>query len=73
VADAAIAGVIARHGPGLMALPGVIGVAEGEADGAPCVVVFVSSYADKPPELPAMLEGYLVVVRRTAPFQARPP
>jgi len=61
--------VIARHRAALLALPGVIGVGRGEADGAPCIVVFVSSHEATPPALPAVIEGFLVVVRRTAPFR----
>ena len=48
------------------------GVAEGEADGAPCIVVFVASDAQPPPQLPAVIEGYLVVVRRTGAFRPQP-
>ena len=68
---AAIGEVLARHTPRLLALPGVIGVAEGEADGAPCIVVFVASDAP-PPQLPAVIEGYLVVVRRTGALRPQP-
>ena len=69
---AAIGEVLARHTPRLLALPGVLGVAEGEADGAPCIVVFVASDAQPPPHLPAVIEGYLVVVRRTGAFRPQP-
>jgi hypothetical protein len=50
-------------------LPGVIGVGEGEADGSPCIVVFVARDQQPPPQLPAVIDGYLVVVRRTPPFR----
>ena len=33
--------VLARHTPRLMAIPGVVGTAQGEQDGKPCVVVYV--------------------------------
>lgn len=69
---AAIGEVLARHTPRLLALPGVLGVAEGEADGAPCIVVFVASDAQPPPQLPAVIEGYLVVVRSTGAFRPQP-
>ncbi|GIK34844.1 MAG: hypothetical protein AMXMBFR45_08890 [Gammaproteobacteria bacterium] len=50
-------------------MPGVIGVGEGEADGSPCIVVFVARDQQPPPQLPAVIDGYLVVVRRTPPFR----
>lgn len=69
---ATVAEVIARHRAQLLALPGVIGVGEGEADGSPCIVVFVASDQQPPPSLPAVIDGYLVVVRRTARFRPQP-
>jgi hypothetical protein len=49
-----------------MAMPGVVGVAEGLCDGRPCIKVFV---ARKTPDvlkrIPASVEGYPVAVEET--------
>ena len=63
-----VAGVIARHAPRLMALPGVTGIGEGRSAGAPCIILYLS------PEsvaagLPAELDGYPVIIRRAGPFR----
>lgn len=68
-----LAGVIARNAAGLMALPGVIGVAEGEQDGSPCVRVFVARDAAELPPVPAVIEGYRVIVERVERFSALGP
>ena len=40
--------VLERHAQGVVSLPGVVGVAEGETDGRPCITVYV---AEKTPEV----------------------
>lgn len=65
-----LADVIARHAPGLMARPGVIGVGEGRSAGKRCLLVFVTS---PPSGLPDSIEGYPVVVERSGPFAAQRP
>lgn len=64
--------VLAAHQDSLLAIPGVVGVAEGLCDGAPCLVVLA---ARRTPELatrlPAAIEGYRVDLRITGPIQAR--
>ncbi|MCK6369979.1 MAG: hypothetical protein L6Q83_01430 [Gammaproteobacteria bacterium] len=65
-----LAGVIARHAAGLMALPGVHALGEGEHDGRPCLVVFVNKDSATPASLPDKLEGYAVVVRHVERFSA---
>jgi hypothetical protein len=58
--------VLRVHTDRLMAMPGVVGVAEGLCDGRPCIRVFV---ARKTPDLlkaiPATLDGYPVAVEET--------
>jgi len=53
-----------------MALPGVVGVAEGVCDGRPCIKVFV---ARKTPDvlkaIPGSVEGYPVAVEETGDFR----
>lgn len=66
-----LAAVLERHAPALLSLPGVVGVAEGEADGRPCVVVFVAEAAPGTAAvIPAELEGWPVVLRESGGFRA---
>lgn len=55
----------------LMALPDVVGTAQGEYNGEPCLKVFA---AKKSPELleqiPHLLGGYRVIVEETGEFRA---
>jgi hypothetical protein len=67
-----LAEVIARHAPGLMARPGVVGVGEGESDGQPCLIVFMSSPPSPGAGLPQAIEGFPVVVRPMQPLEAQP-
>lgn len=59
--------------PALMALPGVVGTAEGLCERRPCIKVLVVT---KTPELErdihAILEGYPVVIEETGRIRARP-
>ncbi len=54
-----------------MAVPGVVGVAQGEIQGHPCVRVLVARLT---PELvgriPSTLDGYPVLVDETGPIEA---
>ena len=58
--------MLAAHSGELLARPGVVGVAEGEERGEPCLVVLV----DGAVELPAELDGYRVVTRESGPLSA---
>ena len=55
----------------LMAIPGVVGIGQGEYDGNPCIKVFVT---EKNPELlrqiPENLGGYPVMLEETGKFHA---
>ncbi len=57
----------------LMTLPGVVGTALGLCDDQPCIKVYV---LEKTPELerkiPAILEGYPVMMEETGPIRALP-
>ena len=63
--------VLREHTDSLMALPGVVGTAQGQRDGKPCIKVFV---VKKTPELlgqiPAEIEGYTVEVEETGKIRA---
>jgi hypothetical protein len=73
-AAASIAQVLERHADSLMAVPGVVGVAEGLCGGTPCIKVLV---VRRTPELerriPATLEGHPVEIQETGEFRAREP
>jgi hypothetical protein len=62
--------VLARHLRGLVSLPGVVGVAEGETGGRPCVVVYVAeASAAVSARVPAEVDGWPVVVRESGEFR----
>lgn len=65
--------VLAEHGTRLLAMPGVVGVAEGERpDGAPCLVLLVETRSTVLAEtVPSELEGWPVEVRVTGELEAR--
>ncbi len=54
-----------------MAIPGIVGIAQGEFNGEPCLKVFA---AKKSPELleqiPQVLGGYRVILEETGEFRA---
>ena len=62
--------VLKRHTDELMAVPGVVGIAEGLSQGRPCIKVFV---IDKNSELlrqiPESIEGYLLQVEESNEFR----
>lgn len=61
-----ISTVLARHTDSLMAIPGVVGVGEGQQAGSPAVFVMVErNTAELDAALPDSLEGYAVVVSET--------
>jgi hypothetical protein len=65
--------VLAAHTDRLMAIPGVLGVGQGEVGGRPAVQVLVEH--DTPSlrsHLPDSLEGYPVQVVETGPIRAQP-
>lgn len=69
--DRGVGDVLAECTPQLMSLPGVVGTAEGERAGAPCIRVLV---AEKTPELErrigSAIEGYPVEIVETGPLRA---
>jgi hypothetical protein len=66
--------VLERHVQRLVSLPGVVGVAEGEADGRPCVTVYVAEMtAGVVGQLPSELEGWPVVIRESGEFRGLTP
>lgn len=65
--------VLERHAREIAALPGVVGVAEGETNGGPCVTVYVAEKtAAVVGRIPDDLEGWPVVVRESGEFRGLP-
>lgn len=68
-----ITDVLKRHTDSLMAIPGVVGVGQGEQDGAPTVYVMVATVSDSVrAALPDSIEGYAVVIKETGEIRAQP-
>jgi hypothetical protein len=62
--------VLRERADSLMAVPGVVGTAQGLCDGRPCIKVFVAKKtADSLKAIPASVEGYPVVVEETGEFR----
>ena len=55
-----------------MALPGVVGTAQGEADGKPCVLVLVIEKTEHLVEaIPDSIDGYPILLHETGEIRAR--
>lgn len=68
-----ISDVLKRHTDSLMAIPGVVGVGQGERNGHPTVYVMVARLTDSLRRaLPDSLEGYAVQIVTTGTIQAQP-
>ena len=66
-----IEAVLLDHTAGLMALPGVVGVAQSECDGRPCIRVLVVEQTDElSGQIPSDIEGYPVAVDVTGEIKA---
>ncbi len=66
--------VLRIHTPGLMSLPGVVGTAQGECAGEPCIKVFVTkTTSDLLRQIPSAIEGYTVAVEETGEIRALDP
>jgi len=63
--------VLKSHTDELMAIPGVVGVAEGESHGRPCIRVFVTDQSSKYLiKLPDVIDGYRLLVVESGNFKA---
>lgn len=68
-----ITDVLARHTGSLMAIPGVVGVGQGEKNGAPSVYIMVTQLTDSLRRaLPDSIEGYAVEVVESGKIKAQP-
>ena len=63
--------VLKRHTDELMAVPGVVGIAEGLSQGKPCIKVFV---VDRNSELlrriPETIDGFLIQIEESGEFKS---
>ena len=58
--------VLKDHTPELMAIDGVVGTAEGEQNGRPCILVFLArDTGELRDRIPSQIEGYPVKVQVT--------
>ena len=69
MAKTSLSDVVSAEAPVLMALAGVVGVAEGLDQGRPCVVVYVAG--EHGGNIPLSVAGYEVVVRRSGEIKAQ--
>ena len=66
--------VLQEHTNNLMAIPGVVGTAQGLCDGKPCIRVFVVKKSDELLiQIPSEIEGYPVDVQETGEFRKLDP
>ncbi len=69
-----IEAVLKQHTDSLMSLSGVVGTAQGECAGKPCIRVFVvKKSADLLKQIPTVIEGYAVEVQETGEIRAVDP
>lgn len=66
-----IEAVLKKHTDTLMSLPGVVGTAQGDCAGKPCIKVFVAKKtSDLLKQIPSTIEGYKVEVQETGEIKA---
>jgi hypothetical protein len=71
MANETVREVLERHARQLTSLRGVLGVAEGETGGRPCITVYVAEKtAEVMAGIPGDLGGWPVVVRESGEFRA---
>ena len=70
VPQASIEDVLKEHTTALMALHGVVGTAQGECEGQPCIKVYVvKATPDLLKQIPSEIGGYTVDVQETGEFR----
>ncbi len=72
--DATIEDVMMRHETRLMGIADVVGVAIGEKNRKPCLVVYVAKMSPELVEaIPKQIEGFLVYIEESGEFVALGP
>jgi hypothetical protein len=70
--DKTIEAVLAENTEALMSIPGVVGTAQGECEGAPCIKVYVTAKTTElQNRIPPTIEGFPVSLQETGPIRAR--
>lgn len=65
--------VLQEHTDELMAMPGVVGTAEGLCEDKPCIKVYVAALTPElEQKIPKNIEGYAVEIEATGEFDALP-
>lgn len=73
MAEKPIAQVLKEHTDRLMALPGVVGTAQGLCGQYPCLKIYVTQLTEElRRKIPQRLEGYQVDIEETGEFKALP-
>ena len=73
MAEKPIEQVLKEHTGQLMALPGVVGTAQGLCGNSPCIKIYVAELTDELKKtIPSRLEGYEVDIEETGEFRALP-
>lgn len=73
MAEKPIEQVLKEHTEQLMALPGVVGTAQGLCGNNPCIKIYVAQLTDElRKSIPPRLEGYEVDIEETGAFKALP-
>ena len=71
MSEKTITDALLEHTPRLMAIPGVVGTAEGKHDGEPCITILVAKKtAALQAVLPVSLDGYKVETLETGEISA---
>lgn len=74
MAKKAIEDVLKEHTDSLMAIPGVVGTAQGLCSGEPCIKVFVAEKTDElVKQIPPEIDGYPVDIQETGEFRKLEP
>ena len=63
--------VLSQHTDTLMSLPGVVGTAQGECSGQPCIRLLVAERTEEPlKRIPTVIEGFQVTVYEVGEIKA---
>ena len=63
--------ILAEYSDSLMALPGVVAVAQGDCGGEPCIKIYVTkSTPDLLERIPSTIEGFSVTVEESGEIRA---
>ena len=70
--DKSIEQVLRENTDRWMALPGVVGTAQGLCGKKPCIKIYASQMTDEIKKIPSKIEGYTVDIEVSGPVRALP-